>query len=289
VVIAFASCNRSVKTDESRVIYKETKDYEVFEMPNELKEISGINFINDSTIAAIEDETGTLYFYNIIEKKIIRKETFAKDSDYEDITRNGNTLYIVESNGNIYEIADFNAPKLLVNMYETKLKGKNDIEGICYDASSQSLLLSVKEINLGKDKDDMENKNIYKFDLKTKLLDPKPVYKINLQAIEDFFAGNKVEEASKKFLKAIGNKNLNEVFKTSSIAFHPITKELYVLSSINKIILVIDGAGGIKKIIPLNGSFFSQPEGIAFDSKGMLYISNEGKKNPGNIIKVTEK
>ena len=40
VVIAFASCNRSVKTDESRVIYKETKDYEVFEMPNELKEIS---------------------------------------------------------------------------------------------------------------------------------------------------------------------------------------------------------------------------------------------------------
>jgi uncharacterized protein YjiK len=255
-------------------------------MPNSLKEISGLTFINDSVVAAIEDETGTLYFYNLNQKKIIKEVKFAEDGDYEDITRNGKALYIVKSNGDIYEISDFNAEKIEVKEYKTKLKGKNDIEGISYDEERKSLLLSIKEKNLGKHKDDEENKNVYEFIINTQELKEEAVYKINLKTIEKHFEGDKVTEASKKFLKALGNKNLNNVFKTSSITFHPITKELYVLSSINKIIIVMDKESNIKKILPLNGSYFSQPEGIAFDSKGTLYVSNEGTKNAGNIIKI---
>lgn len=286
MLILFSSCYQTAVKNEKSIIYQENNTYEVFKMPNNLKEISGVTFINDSIVAAIEDETGTLYFYNLNQKAVVRKGTFAEDGDYEDITRNGDILYIVKSNGDIFEVSNFNAEKLSTKKYKTKLKGKNDIEGICYDEESKSLLLAIKEKNLGKDKDDKEHKNIYQFVIRTEELKKDPVYQINLKTIEKYFEGDKITEASKKFLKAIGNKNLNNVFKTSSITFHPITKELYVLSSINKIIIVMDKESNIKKIIPLNGSYFSQPEGIAFDSNGTLFVSNEGHRNAGNIIKI---
>jgi uncharacterized protein YjiK len=288
-LIFFSSCYSATNTDQNKVASEEDYNYTVYQMPKELKEISGITFINDSIVAAIEDETGTLYLYNINQKEVVRNLTFASNGDYEDITSIDNILYIVKSNGNIYEVSDYNSDQLTVNEFKTKLKGKNNIEGICYDKNLNALLLSVKEKNLGKAGDDKKVKNIYQFQLKNKEIDTNPVYQVKLGTVEDYFKGDKITEVSKKFLKAIGNKNLNDVFKTSSIAYHPITKELYVLSSINKIVLVMDKNSNIKKIIPLNGAFFTQPEGMAFNSKGTLYISNEGKKNPGNIIKIENK
>ncbi|MBU2046808.1 MAG: SdiA-regulated domain-containing protein, partial [Bacteroidetes bacterium] len=97
-----------------------------------------------------------------------------------------------------------------------------------------------------------------------------------------------LEEESKKFLKALGNKNLTEVIKPSAMAYHPLSGNLYVLSSINHIIVVLDQQGKFLKVIPFIGKEFRQPEGISFNSKGELYVSNEGRNVIGNIIKIKE-
>ena len=82
------------------------------------------------------------------------------------------------------------------------------------------------------------------------------------------------------------NKNLNEIIKPSAMTFHPQTNDLYILSAINQIIIVLTKENTLKKVIPFKGKDFIQPEGIAFNSKGELFISNEGKNKQGNIIKV---
>ncbi|OAQ41880.1 hypothetical protein A5893_01820 [Pedobacter psychrophilus] len=278
--------------DPSKIFNDEEKkegifsiDYDVIELPEDLKEISGFTFITDSIIAAIEDENGLIYYFDLNKNKIIKTYKFADKGDYEDIVRVDNDLYVVESKGDIYQIIDFNN-KPLVTKFKTPLQSKNNIEGINYDSNSNNILLSVKDKNFDKDDKKNEQKNIYSFSLKDKIFHKTPAYQIKLKNIQNHFKGDKLTEISKRFLRAVGNENQNEILKPTAITFKPGTKDLYVLSSINNIIIVMASADSIKQIIPFHGNAFNQPEGMAFNSKGELYISNEGGKNPGNIIKI---
>jgi uncharacterized protein YjiK len=183
----------------------------------------------------------------------------------------------------LYEIKNFKSGPSKPNVFKTVLKEENNIEGLTYDKRNNRLLLAVKDISLDGNE---EEKSIYSFDLKSKKLNSKPSYSIKLSEIESFFKGDKIEEFSKKILKAVGNQNLNKVFRTSALGFHPITGELYVLSSLNNIIAVLDDKGSITKILELDGKEFIQPEGLAFTTDGRLFISNEGKGKQANIIEL---
>ena len=279
------SCTNTEKKKEKTLKTEDISpvDYEVYEMPKELTEISGITFINDSLIAAIEDENGIIYLYDMIKKEISRKIEFAKADDYEDLVLVDKDMYVVAANGTIFKIENFLVDKPVVSKFKTQLNEENNIESLAYDANNQTLLLIVKDKNLIKDK---EQKDIYSFSLATKVLNSTPVYSIKLQDIENQFKGDKLEETSKKFLKIVGNKNLNDIIKPTAMTFHPQTNDLYVLSSLNQIVIVLTKNNTLKKVIPFKGKDFIQPEGIAFNSKGELFISNEGKNKQGNIIKV---
>lgn len=281
----FLSCTSTEKSNKSYV-KEENAKYHVYELPKKLTEISGFIFLTDSLIATIEDEHGTLYYYDLAKEKIIKEYSFAEDGDYEDITRVNKDIYIVKSDGTIYQIKDFASEHPAVVHYKTPLKQKNDIEGLAYDKINDRLLLSVKEKNLEETGKVEETKNIYQFSLKDKKLIEEPLFSIHLKDVENTFKGDELLEASKKMLKAIGNKNLNDLVKPSAITYNPINGNLYILSSINKLIVMLDKEGKFLKVVSFKGKEFIQPEGIAFNSKGDMYISNEGKNKKGNIIKM---
>lgn len=56
--------------DEKKTREIVSSDYDVIEVPKDLKEISGFTFITDSVIAAIEDEHGLIYYFYITKNKI---------------------------------------------------------------------------------------------------------------------------------------------------------------------------------------------------------------------------
>lgn len=78
---------------------------------------------------------------------------------------------------------------------------------------------------------------------------------------------------TKQLYQKIGSKK--EIIKPSAAAINLLTKELYVLCSVNKIIFTQDQQGKIKDVIKLDPKIYKQPEGMAFTPDGYLIISNE--------------
>lgn len=287
--IAFISCNNPIsdsnstsdKTNEKVIALKKNL---IQDLPEELSEISGITFLNDSVLVAIQDEEGVLFYYNIKQNRVIKKQWFAEEDDFEDLVRAENDIYVVTSKGTLYQIQEFESSKPVIKSFKTPLNTKNDVEGLAYDSKNKRLLIAPKEDGLDKDK---TTKEIYGFDLNTMEFQTEPVFTINLDEIEAHFEGDALQESSKKFLKALGNKNMSKVFRSSALAVKEKTGEVYVLSSINGIILILEPRGSIKKIIQFSGPEYKQPEGLAFSPSGKLYISNEGNKSGiGNIIEL---
>ena len=73
-------------------------------------------------------------------------------------------------------------------------------------------------------------------------------------------------------------------FHPSALAKNPLTKDWYIVSSVNKLLLVLDEKWNVKEVFPIDPALFKQPEGIAFNNQGDLYISNEGGEGVANVL-----
>ena len=73
-------------------------------------------------------------------------------------------------------------------------------------------------------------------------------------------------------------------FKPSGASINPATDELYILSSVNKLLVVANRNGKIKETYHLDPSIFNQPEGITFTANGSLFISNEADETHAATI-----
>ena len=80
-------------------------------------------------------------------------------------------------------------------------------------------------------------------------------------------------------------KTLAKAFAPSGIAIHPITKEVFLLSSPGKLLVVLDENGKIKDAQKLSPKYMKQPEGICFDRDGTLYITSEGDGGKARLLK----
>jgi uncharacterized protein YjiK len=77
----------------------------------------------------------------------------------------------------------------------------------------------------------------------------------------------------------------NKTFAPSGIAIHPITSEIFVISSQGKKLLILSPEGKKNALIELNPKNFVQPEGICFTPNGDLFISSEGVNSNSYILK----
>lgn len=234
-------------------------------LPGYLDEISGLTSIDDSTLAAIEDESGVLYFLDSRTGKVDRRQKFGPDGDYEAIEIVRDTIYVLRSDGDVYEIADWRTDSPSVNKNETFLSIRHDTEGLAFDSASNSLLILCKEY-AGKQMSGL--KSIYSYDLSGDSLKTAPLYAINFDSKKrDDFPGRLVDfQYSRSKLRG---------FKPSAIAVHPLSGNLYILSSAWKAVVVMDRSGRIVSVTELEGKNYRQPEGITFDRYGTLFISSE--------------
>lgn len=234
----------------------------------DLKEISALSPTDEKGIyLAISDEKGEFFFIDAGTGTITRRVLFREKGDFEGAEMVGDALWALKSDGTLFEISPWKSEPIQVKEFDTPLKKKDDVEGLGYDAGRHALLLACKG-----DPDSAYLRNIYTFDLQTKMLDEKPLYAIDPKIINRLVPYLDTEK--------------HDFFSPSAVAIHPIDGNVYVISTALKRLVVLDKSSGkIRFATRLEKSVFPQPEGIAFDSEGNLYISSEGKKDNGRLLK----
>lgn len=237
-------------------------------LPETLTEISGLTLVDDSTVACVEDESGLIFLYSLSKGKMVDQLRFSGPGDYEGIELVGDKVFVLKSNGNLYE---YSLKQQTTNTIKTPLKRKNNAEGLAYDAANHRLLIICKG-DAGLDDEDIDGKAIYSYSLSDGFI-PEPVLVITREHIV------KWNESQPPELK-ITAKRFG--FMPSGIAFSP-DGDIYVVATVGKLLLVLSASGDIKHGVPISPRVFRQPEGICFTSQGNLIVSNEGQDGSGRI------
>lgn len=256
-----------------------------FDMPERLKEISGLSMTGDySQIAAVNDEEGLIYILDKMTGEIVKEIDFWEKGDYEGLEIAGDDAWVIKSSGTLYLVKNYASDKREVLKFKSFLNKENDVEGLAFDAGRNSLLIGCK----GKGMEGEENKlkkAIYEFSLSSLMVMNDPVYLLTLPDIHDYLqhAGN--EEHLEKLQEIFSDEEEDMKFSPSGIAVHPITKDVYVTSSKGKMLLVLNQQSQILYLEKLDKEIHKQPEGICFDSDGTMFIANEGKDGKARIYK----
>jgi uncharacterized protein YjiK len=233
----------------------------MYELDDELLEISGICAVSDgSALMAINDETGKLYKLDLT-GKIISAKSFGKGGDYEDVAIFNSSVFVLKSNGNLYHIEDPDADCLTAKAFIANLGSDVEFESLAADPVRQRLLLLVKDGQSSKDK-----APVYGFDPSRRefirdhvlLVDPTP---------------------------APGKGVTGKKLRASAMAIHPITGEIYIITSVNKMLLVCNAEGKAVNSWKLAKKKFPQPEGICFLPNGDMFISTEGLSKPARLYR----
>jgi uncharacterized protein YjiK len=264
---AFTACSGQQTAYESPPGYDLSKP-EKFLMPDVLNEISGISFYkgNNDTLYTEQDEEGKLYYLHLGDKKA-NHTRFEKKGDYEDITIINDYVILLRSDGTL-----FSFPFGSIRQEETKetkewkkLVPDGEYEGL-YGDTDNKLYVLCKQC-----KDDKESEALN-------------LYILQLQPDGSIVRSGSASINVKAIGKMIGEKKLK--FHPSALAKNPKTGDWYVVSSVNRLLLIANDNWNVKEVFRLKASDFRQPEGIAFDSEANLYISNEGDKiSKGNVLK----
>lgn len=233
----------------------------VIQLSKELKEISGI-IMKGSSLYAITDNTGQLFQLDTANGKILAHWQFGKVADYEDVAIAEGRFYVLNSNGDIISFLLTVDGKSDIKEFNFPYGKGNEFEILYYDEIAKQLVVVCKEC-----KDD-----------KKKALTVYTIDHITGKYESADFDVNAQEVAQK-------TNNKMERLKPSAAAVHPQTGEIYMVSSINKMLIRLSRNGKVLSVSSLKRSLFEQPEGIAFTVGGDLLISNEaGEKDQATLL-----
>ena len=229
-------------------------------LPDGLAEISGLTIQGDELLA-VEDEDGEVFRLGLADGALRTHAKFWKDGDYEGIEVVGDDVWVVKSTGTLYRIQRQGTAEQLVEKYNTWLTGENDVEGLGYDAANHRLLLACKD-DARDDGRPKEDRYVFAFDLATRVLAEEAVYVIDRgEALEDF--------------------------APSSLAVDPTDGKLYLTSSVEDLLLVLEADGSLAGVYELDDKLLPQAEGLAIGPDGTLYISTEARDGePARIYKL---
>jgi uncharacterized protein YjiK len=226
-----------------------------YKLPGRLREISGLAFDTHGQLLAHDDNKGVVY--HIDPRTGEADHGFALGSvhrppkrDFEAIAVVGHRLFLVTSQGLLYEFRE--APEggsAAYRVSDTGLGRHCEIEGMTYDARSQSLLFACKRIGPS-----AREIHIYSLSVDPTRTVPH-LLTVPFAALAPFGLGGGVHP--------------------SGIEVEPESGALLLVAARERAFLVLSRNGRVLGAAHLSSRYHRQPEGVAIGPGGDLYISDE--------------
>ena len=254
LIILTAGVNFSCSQEKNKVENPEGYNFSTgyqYTLPALLNEISGLSwFSKDSSVFAINDEKGFLFKIHFTNPVKIERWKFGNGADYEDIVLLDSSFYVLKSKGSIERFKFNEGDSISVEPFPIPAQGKNEFETLYYDDSLHRIIVTCKNC----EQDNKAQLTSFGFNPATNTFDTSII--INTEKIKDLAGEDKR-------------------LKPSAAAIHPVTGELFLIASVNKLLVVFNKDHTIKAAYHLDPKTFKQPEGMTFTPKGDLLISNE--------------
>ena len=259
VLLAACAADKNNSTNINGYEYAHMKEVE---LEHPLKEISGIAYhAATNTFVAINDEKGNIYVLDANTYRITNKYSFGEEADYEEIQVAGNDLFVLRSDGTVYKMKFDGKNISSIKTFEYA-GAKAEYESFYMDTISNTLVLIPKQSKNG-----------------TK---EKKTISYTISAVNGIYVESKEHILNWSDLKS----SVSMMIHPSAVAVHPVTKDIYLLVSIEKRLIVLNANWKFLTEYELDRTYFRQPEGITFDTKGNLYISNEAAEGAPTIIQI---
>ncbi|HVF38910.1 MAG TPA: SdiA-regulated domain-containing protein [Gemmatimonadaceae bacterium] len=230
-------------------------------LPAELKEVSGLALTADGRLLAHNDEQGRVHVIDPRRGVVLKIFTVgepAARADFEGITLAMGQIYLLASNGNLYQFEE-GADKQHVRftMHDAHLGRECEFEGVAYQPDSAWFLMPCKVVGL---KNLQGNLVIYRW----RPTRPEPPVPMVIP-----------------FAKVVGSLGLKDIHP-SDITIDPATGNYVLISAQEEALIEITPAGEPVRAVRLPGDL-KQPEGIAITTDSILIVSDEAKKTAATI------
>lgn len=239
---------------------------DVLTLGSPLTEISGLVYAGDGHLIALNDEIARSFFLGAEDGHIrdvfeFKRRGRSYIGDFEGVTKIGTAIWLVNSRGFLLKSVPGSDE---VATYNTGLEGICEVEGLASWPQKNALLIACKKTYVDDygDFDLFNNAVVFQWSLKTHALEPRP-FTINYKKLKKKFS-----------LKT---------FSPSGVTVSRDGKQIIVLSSKEKAVVVLSQKGKLLHGQRLRRKYHPQPEGIALLPDGSMVIADEGKKGPATL------
>jgi uncharacterized protein YjiK len=233
-------------------------------LPRNLREISGLALTPDDRLFAHGDERARIVEVDYRKGVVIKQFGLGRPElrgDFEGIAAVGDALYLLASNGVLYQFKEGKDGEAVpYTEFDTRLGQECEFEGLAYASAAESLLLACKNVAIKGLK-----RSLVIFQVK---LDPKAPERITRLALP-------VDEV-------VGSNPWKQL-SPSDITVDPATGNYVVITAQESALVVLTPAGKPVSARRIPGRH-PQAEGVAITRDGVLLVSDEAPRGGGDAV-----
>lgn len=233
-----------------------------WKLPRQLSEISGLATTSDGRLFAHGDENGIIFELDPKAGKIVKAFALGDvtvKADFEGIAMVDDMVYLVTSDGTIYEAPEgSDGERVLFNSYGTGVGRQCEVEGLAYEKTTGDLLLACKTARVPELAGHLA---VFRWNVKTRTLQQSLALLVPLELIN---AGDPLQSLHPSGIEVLAG-----------------TGNFLVIAAQERLILELTSGGDSIAVRRLAPELHVQPEGVTMLPDGILLIADDGGNGPG--------